>query len=115
MEKIEVEQQQARAQPHLVSSRRWLRKTLIGLAAVSGFSFGWLAYQNEAAAFSCNNGTCMCGSADIDPTTGQPKLPSGSWPQDCSSLQQYCGEEFGDYACTTMCGPVCCAGMCRGL
>ena len=78
---------------HAQTEQKWF----LGVFVIA-LAWGLGLDESIAHAYSGNGlGDFVCGSADIDPATGQPKLPSGDWISDCNDLAADCSRSGCDY------------------
>lgn len=83
------------------------------LSLVGSALLGVFLHHQDAEAYTCNNGTCLCGDEDINPANGLPYLPQGQWDGDCTELVNACDRLGGEFQCTNYCGvDSCCGGEC---
>ena len=91
-----------------------LRTSKFTIGALIGVALGaWLPHT-AAQAFTCGNGTCFCGDADINPTNGLPRLPWSLWQSDCDDLADAYRRLGGTFTCSSGCAvDVCCGASCE--
>ena len=80
------------------------------LVAAVALAAGALLQASAASAYSCGNGTCYCGSSDINPATGLPMLPEAHHDGDCQELVDACARLGGEWHCDF--GIPCTGGSC---
>ena len=84
------------------------------IVALVGVALGAWLTDRSAQAFTCGNGTCLCGDADINPANGLPRLPWSLWQSDCDDLADACGRLGGTFTCSSWCAvDVCCGASCE--